>query len=167
MATITLGGNAIHTAGELPKVGTQAPDFRLTNQDLADVKLSDLKGKRVVLNIFPSIDTGVCASSTRKFNELASQIENTVIICVSKDLPFAFKRFCGAEGLTQVHGGSQYKDNSFSNAYGVDIIDGKLAGLMSRAVVIIDENGIVLYNQQVVEIGEEPNYEAAMDALKK
>lgn len=166
MATITLGGNAIHTAGELPKVGSQAPDFRLTNQDLADVKLSDLKGKRVVLNIFPSIDTGVCAASARQFNKLASELNNTEILCVSKDLPFAFKRFCAAEGLNNVHAGSEFKDNSFSKAYGVDITNGKLAGLMSRAVVVVDENGVVTHTEQVPEIGQEPNYDAALAVLK-
>jgi thiol peroxidase len=166
MATITLGGNAIHTAGELPKVGTQAPEFRLTNQDLGDITLADLKGKRTVLNIFPSIDTGVCAASARQFNKLASELDNTQIICVSKDLPFAFKRFCAAEGLDNVHAGSEFKDDSFSKAYGVAITDGKLAGLMSRAVVVVDENANVIYTEQVPEIGQEPNYDAALEVLK-
>jgi thiol peroxidase len=166
MATITLGGNAIHTAGELPKVGSQAPDFRLTNQDLGDITLADLKGKRTVLNIFPSIDTGVCAASAREFNKRASELNNTQIICVSKDLPFAFKRFCAAEGLDNVHAGSEFKDDSFSKAYGVAITDGKLAGLMSRAVVVLDENTNVIYTEQVPEIGQEPNYDAALEVLK-
>jgi thiol peroxidase len=166
MATITLGGNAIHTIGELPKVGSQAPDFRLTNEDLGDITLADLKGKRTVLNIFPSIDTGVCAASAREFNKRASELSNTQIICVSKDLPFAFKRFCAAEGLNNVHAGSEFKDDSFSKAYGVTITNGKLAGLMSRAVVVLDENTNVIYTEQVPEIGQEPNYDAALAVLK-
>jgi thioredoxin-dependent peroxiredoxin len=166
MAEITFKGNPVHTAGNLPTAGSPAPDFRLTKTDLTDVSISDLKGKKVVLNIFPSVDTGVCAASARRFNQLASSLENTIVLNVSKDLPFAHKRFCAAEGLENVHGASEYKDNSFSQAYGVDMKDGALAGLMSRAVVVVDENGMVTYNQQVADIGIEPDYDAAIAALK-
>jgi thioredoxin-dependent peroxiredoxin len=165
MAEITFKGNTVRTAGQLPTVGTAAPDFRLTGTDLADLQLSALRGKKVVLNIFPSVDTGICAASARKFNELASGLENTVILNVSKDLPFAHNRFCAAEGLKNVHGASQYKDAAFSAAYGVDMTDGPLAGLMSRAVVIVNEEGKVVYTEQVPEIAQEPNYDAALAAL--
>jgi len=165
MAQITFKGNAVNTAGSLPSVGSAAPDFRLTGTDLADIQLSNLRGKRVVLNIFPSVDTGVCAASARKFNQLASGMENTVVLNISKDLPFAHNRFCAAEGLKDVHGASQYKDNTFSTAYGVDMTDGPLAGLMSRAVVVVNEEGNVAYTEQVPEIAQEPNYDAAIAAL--
>lgn len=165
MAQINFKGNPINTEGQLPSVGGPAPSFKLVNTELKEIHLSDFKGKRVVLNIFPSIDTGICAASARKFNELASAMENTVILNVSKDLPFAHTRFCAAEGLKNVHGASEFKDHEFSKAYGVDMIDGPLAGLMSRAVVIIDETGNVKYTEQVPEIAQEPNYDAAMQAL--
>src|SRR5690606_32058613 len=137
----------------------------LTSGDLSAKSLSDFKGKKVILNIFPSIDTGVCAASVRKFNEEASGLDNTVVLCISKDLPFAQSRFCAAEGLENVVSLSDFKDNSFADAYGVKFSDGPLAGLLSRSVVVIDENGKVIYNEQVAETVEEPNYEAALASL--
>jgi thiol peroxidase len=165
MATITHRGNEIITAGTLPESGKPVPNFRLTKSDLTDVTPKELAGKKVVLNIFPSIDTGVCAASVRRFNQLASALDNTLVLCVSKDLPFAHNRFCGAEGIENVHMSSQYKDTSFSDAMGVDIVSGPLAGLMSRAIVVLDENGMVKYTEQVPEIGSEPDYEKAIEAL--
>lgn len=165
MSTITFKGNAVQTAGSLPAVGTQAPNFTLTGKDLKDVHLSDFKGKKVILNIFPSIDTGVCAASTRHFNQAIANRSDAVVLCISKDLPFAFNRFCGAEGLDQVITLSQFKDLNFSQAYGVDMKDGPLAGLMSRAVVVCDANGTVTYIEQVPEIAQEPDYEKALAAL--
>lgn len=166
MATITLKGHEIHTAGELPAVGAAAPDFKLTGADLQDFSLDKYKGKRVVLNIFPSIDTGICALSTRHFNESAQSLDNTVVVCVSKDLPFAHSRFCAAEGLENVVPASEFRDSSFSDGYGTLITDGPMAGLMSRAVVVINEEGNVIYTEQVPEIVQEPNYEAALNSLK-
>lgn len=166
MARITFKGNPLNTAGDLPKVGANAPDFTLTKSDLSDVSLKDLAGKKVVLNIFPSIDTPVCQASARKFNQEASNLTNTVVLCVSKDLPFALNRFCGAEGLKNVVPASELRDASFSQNYGVKIAEGPLKGLMSRAVVILDEKGSVKYTEQVPEIAQEPNYAAALSALK-
>lgn len=166
MSTITLKGTPIHTAGTLPAIGATAADFKLTKTDLSDVSLKDFSGKKIVLNIFPSIDTGICAASARRFNKDASTLQNTVVICVSKDLPFAHKRFCEAEGLTNVVPTSAIRDDSFAKGYGVNIIDGPMAGLFSRAVVIIGEDGKVKYSEQVPEIVHEPNYEAALNALK-
>lgn len=165
MSTTAFKGNPVATKSELPKVGSSAPDFNLVGQDLKTISKADLAGKKVVLNIFPSVDTGICAMSVRQFNQKASTLENTVVLCVSKDLPFAFKRFCGAEGIENVLTGSQFKDQNFSEAYGVDMLDGPLAGLMSRAVVIFDETGKVTYTEQVPEITQEPNYDAALAAL--
>ncbi|AZQ60820.1 thiol peroxidase [Flammeovirga pectinis] len=165
MAEITLKGNAIQTIGELPAIGSQAPDFTLVKADLSEVSLSDLKGKKVILNIFPSVDTGTCAMSTRTFNAKASDLENTVVVCVSKDLPFAFGRFCGAEGLDAVITGSAFKSTSFEDAYGLKITTGPLAGLCSRSVVVLDEEGKVVYTEQVKETVDEPNYEAAIAAV--
>ena len=166
MATITFKGSPVKTAGDLPKVGTQAPDFKLTKTDLSEVSLKDFSGKKLVLNIFPSLDTSTCATSVRKFNAEASKLNNTVVLCVSRDLPFAHSRFCSTEGLDKVVSASEYRDDSFSKAYGVKIADGPLVGLMSRAVVVIDETGKVVYDEQVAEIAQEPNYEAALKALK-
>ena len=166
MSTITLKGTLIHTAGTLPAIGATAADFKLTKTDLSDVSLKDFSGKKIVLNIFPSIDTGICAASARRFNKEASTLQNTVVICVSKDLPFAHKRFCEAEGLTNVVPTSAIRDDSFARGYGVNITDGPMAGLFSRAVVIIGEDGKVKYSEQVPEIVHEPNYEAALNALK-
>ena len=166
MAQVTLTGNPIHTAGDLPKVGSQAPAFTLTRGDLAEVGRADYPGQRLVLNIFPSIDTPVCAASVRKFNEEASKLQNATVLCISRDLPFAQKRFCAAEGLNNVVTASEYKDPSFSDAYGVKITDGPLAGLLSRAVVVVDANSKVAYTEQVPEIGQEPDYAKALAALK-
>lgn len=166
MASITLKGNACSTVGELPAIGSDAPDFCLTTNDLADVSLKDYAGKTLVLNIFPSVDTPVCATSVRKFNEEAAKADNTVVLCVSRDLPFAFKRFCGAEGIENAITASVLRDEKFGTAYGATIADGPLAGLLSRAIVVVDENGKVVYTEQVPEITQEPNYDAALAALK-
>ena len=165
MAQITLQGNAFETVGNLPAQGAAAPSFTLVKTDLSDVSLSDFNGKKVVLNIFPSIDTPVCAASVRRFNEIASQKENTVVLCVSADLPFAHKRFCEVDGLDNVEPVSVFRSPAFGNDYGVTASTGPLAGLLSRAVVVIDEDGNVAYSQQVPEITEEPDYDAAITAL--
>jgi len=165
MAEITLKGNPIHTCGDLPVVGSQAPDFVLTKTDLADVSLKDFAGQRIVLNIFPSIDTPVCAASVRKFNAEVDKLDNVVALCASLDLPFAHERFCGAEGLEKVIPVTELRKRAFGEDYGVRIVDGPLAGIFSRAVVIIDENGKVIYTEQVPEISQEPNYDAALKAL--
>ncbi|WP_439182942.1 thiol peroxidase [Carboxylicivirga taeanensis] len=165
MAKITFKGSPVATAGDLPRVGAEAPDFSLVKTDLSEVTLADFKGKKVVLNIFPSVDTGVCAASVRRFNSEASKQENTVVLCISRDLPFAHARFCGAEGLEDVVSLSEYKDEVFSQNYGVKMIDGPLAGLLSRAVVVLDENGKVTHSEQVDDIVNEPNYEVALKAL--
>jgi thiol peroxidase len=166
MATITLKGNKIHTSGELPKVSSQAPDFKLVKSDLSELDKASLKGKKVVLNIFPSLDTDVCAASVRRFNKEASSLGNTVVVCVSKDLPFAHGRFCSTEGLNNVITASDFRTGKFGEDYGLTISDGPLAGLHSRAVVVFDEKGEVIYTEQVPEIVEEPNYEAALKAAK-
>ncbi|MFM2291674.1 MAG: hypothetical protein RIS29_1487 [Bacteroidota bacterium] len=159
MATTKFKGTEVNTNGSLPTVGSQAPDFTLVNGSLQEIKLSDFAGKRILLNIFPSIDTGVCAASVRNFNKWAASQENVVVICVSKDLPFAQGRFCGAEGIENVTTASDFRYNSFATDYGVLLTDGPLQGLMARSVVAIDENGKVLYTELVPEIIEEPNYE--------
>ena len=166
MAQITLKGNPVNTIGTLPEVGSQAPDFKLTKTDLSDVSLKDFTGKRVVLNIFPSLDTGVCAASVRHFNADAEKLDNTVVLCVSLDLPFAHARFCTTEGLENVVNLSGLRTRSFGKDYGVLITDGPMAGLFSRAVVVLDENAKVIYTEQVPEIVQEPNYEAALAVLK-
>ncbi|SFH83277.1 thiol peroxidase [Halpernia frigidisoli] len=165
MANITLGGNPIHSVGELPKNGSDLKDFKLTNSDLNEKSLSDFSGKRKILNIFPSIDTGVCAKSAREFNEKAGDVENTVVINVSKDLPFALSRFCAAEGLDHVESLSDFR-GSFGQDYGVELVDSPMKGLLSRAVIVADENNKVIYTEQVPEIAQEPNYEAALSSLK-
>ncbi|MEJ5055359.1 thiol peroxidase [Sphingobacterium sp. MYb382] len=165
MAKITFKGGEINTQGTLPQVGDKAPDFTLTAGDLSTKALSDFAGKKVVLNIFPSIDTGTCAASVRKFNVEAAALANTVVLSISRDLPFAQSRFCAAEGIENVITLSEYKDNNFSDAYQVRIVDGPLAGLLSRSVVVIDEQGVVTYTEQVAETSEEPNYENALAAL--
>ena len=165
MATVTLGGNPIHTNGELPKVGSKAPDFNLVNTDLSIASLADFAGSKVVLNIFPSIDTGTCATSVRTFNAKASTLANTKVLCISRDLPFAQKRFCGAEGLENVINLSDFNTGSFGKTYGLEITDSVLAGLHSRVVIVLDENGVVKYAEQVPEIADEPNYESAIAAL--
>jgi thiol peroxidase len=165
MATVTLGGNPIHTNGELPKTGSKAPDFKLVNTDLSIASLADFAGSKVVLNIFPSIDTGTCATSVRTFNAKASTLANTKVLCISRDLPFAQKRFCGAEGLENVINLSDFNTGSFGKTYGLEITDSVLAGLHSRVVIVLDENGVVKYAEQVPEIADEPNYESAIAAL--
>lgn len=165
MATITLGGNPIHTTGELPNVGDSLQDFSLIKDDLTSTSLNDFKGSRLVLNIFPSIDTGTCATSVRQFNAKASSLENTKVLCISRDLPFAQKRFCGAEGLENVINLSDFKDGSFGKNNGLEIVDGLLAGLHSRVVIVTDESGKILHTEQVSEIANEPNYEAALAVL--
>lgn len=165
MSSITLGGNPINTSGELPKTGSQLADFKLVKNDLSIATLADFAGKKVVFNIFPSIDTGTCAASVRKFNETAANLTNTVVLCVSRDLPFAQKRFCGAEGIENVVNLSDFKDGSFGKTNGLEIIDSVLAGLHSRAILVIDENGTILHTEQVHEIADEPNYEAALAVL--
>ncbi|MFY7731101.1 MAG: thiol peroxidase [Flavobacterium sp.] len=165
MANITLGGNPVHTVGNLPENGTKAPDFTLVKQDLSTTSLADFKGSKVILNIFPSIDTGTCAASVRKFNEKAASLENTKVICVSRDLPFAQTRFCGAEGIANVLTASDFKDGSFGADYGLTITDGPLAGLHSRAVVVINEEGNVVYTEQVPDIKDEPDYDNALASL--
>jgi thiol peroxidase len=165
MASITLGGNPVHTSGELPKVGTKLADFKLVKNDLSTATLSDFAGTNLVLNIFPSIDTGTCATSVRTFNATASQLENTKVLCISRDLPFAQKRFCGAEGIENVVNLSDFKDGSFGKTNGLEIADGVLAGLHSRCIIVVDASGSVIYTEQVPEIANEPNYEAALAAL--
>lgn len=165
MATVTLKGNTIHTLGNLPRKGAMAPNFKLVKSDLSVASLSDYKGSKVVLNIFPSIDTGTCAQSVRQFNKEAAELKGTKILCISKDLPFAQGRFCGAEGIQNVETLSDFRDGNFGKAYNVEFIDGPLQGLLSRAVVVIADNGEVLYSEQVPEIVDEPNYKAALEAL--
>ena len=165
MANITLGGNPIHTSGELPAVGAKAPDFKLTSGDLKDLTLADFKGKKKVLNIVPSLDTPVCATSTRKFNSDAGKLPNVAVLVVSADLPFASKRFGTTEGLSNVTPLSTFR-SSFGKDWGVTITEGPLAGVTSRAVVVLDEQNKVVYEEQVPEIKQEPNYDAALAALK-
>lgn len=165
MAKTAFQGNPVSTIGNLPAVGSHAPDFKLVKGDLSEVSLSSLKGKKVVLNIFPSIDTGVCAASVRRFNKEASSLPNTVVLCVSRDLPFASGRFCAAEGLKDVVTASEFRDQEFSKAYGVLITDSAFAGLHARSVVVVDETGKVKYTELVPEITQEPNYAAALKAL--
>ena len=166
MASIALQGNPVNTSGDLPQVGSKAPDFTLVKTDLSPESLSSLAGKKVVLNIFPSVDTPVCATSVRRFNEQAANKENTVVLNISADLPFAHARFCGAEGLEDVVSLSAFRNPEFGNAYGVDMTDGPLQGLLSRAVVVIGADGVVKYTEQVPEITQEPNYDAALSALE-
>jgi len=165
MATVTLAGNPVTVQGDFPQTGTTAKPFSLVNKDLTDVTLSSFAGKRKVLNILPSVDTSVCASSVRRFNEAASKLENTVVLCISADLPFAQARFCGAEGLDNVVTLSTLRGSEFKQAYGVNIVDGVLAGLTARAVVVLDEANKVLHAELVDEITHEPNYDAALNVL--
>ncbi len=166
MSEITFKGNPIQTSGTLPAVGEKAKDFTLIKNDLSPVSLADFKGKKLILNIFPSIDTGVCAASVRAFNQKAGSLENTVVVCVSRDLPFAQARFCGAEGIENVITASDYATGDFGKAYGLEIIDPPFAHLHSRAVVVIDENGTVAYTEQVPEIAQEPDYDKALAAVQ-
>lgn len=166
MATITLKQNQIHTSGNLPVTNTKAPDFSLVKTDLSTSTLSDYKGKRVILNIFPSIDTATCATSVRQFNKQAAALENTIVLCISRDLPFAQARFCGAEGIDNVVMLSDFNEGAFGKNYGLEIIDGPLKGLHSRCVIVLDENHSILYTEQVPEIADEPQYEKALSILK-
>jgi len=166
MATITLKGGPVQTSGSLPAVGSQAKDFYLTGANLADVSLANYAGKRLVLNIFPSVDTGVCAASVRQFNKEVSNMSNTVVLCISVDTPFALARFCGAEGLTNVVTLSELRARSFGEDYGLRIIDGPLAGVFSRCVIVLDEAGKVIYTEQVPEITQEPDYAPVVALLK-
>ena len=165
MATTALRGNPVQTNSDLPTVGSKAPAFSLVKQDLSNVTLESLAGKTVVLNIFPSIDTPTCATSVRKFNEKAASLTDVVVVCASKDLPFAAKRFCGAEGIENVVTGSSFRDDSFETAYGVKLVDGPLAGVMARSVVVVGPDGTVKHVELVPEIGSEPDYEAALQSI--
>ena len=165
MATITLKGSPIHTNGELPKVGEQAPDFTLVNGELGDVSLASYQGKKKLLNIFPSMDTPVCATSTKKFNEMAAGRDDSVFLMISADLPFAMARFCSAEGAENVLPLSMMRSQQFAEDYGVLVTDGPLAGVTARAIVVVDENDQVIYTELVPEIAQEPNYDAALGAL--
>ena len=165
MATVKLDGLEVNTSGELPKIGSLAPDFTLVKSDLTEISLSDFKGNRLLLNIFPSIDTPVCAAAVRFFNAKANTLDNTTVLCISDDLPFAQKRFCGAEGLADVISASEMRNRDFGDKYGVRITDGPLAGVLSRAIVILDATGKVIYTEQVPEITQEPNYDAALASL--
>jgi len=166
MATANLKGVPMKLSGELPKRGAKAPAFKLASKDLAELGMSDFKGKRFVLNIFPSVDTGVCAASVRKFNKEAASLKDTVVLCISMDLPFAQARFCAAEGLNNVVTLSDFRKGAFGKSYGVKILDGPLAGLLARSVVVVGADGVVLYTQLVAETTEEPDYAAALAALK-
>ncbi|CAJ0701406.1 Thiol peroxidase [Ralstonia edaphis] len=166
MANVTLGGNPIEVGGQFPTAGSKAPAFTLVGADLKDVSLADFAGKRKVLNIVPSLDTPVCATSTRKFNEAAAKLDNTVVLSISADLPFAAGRFCTTEGIANVKPLSTFRDKGFKQAYGVDITSGPLAGVTARAVVVLDADDTVLYSQLVPEVKDEPNYDAALAALK-
>lgn len=167
MTSITFKGSPITTVGELPEINTMAPDFTLTKNDLSDATLKDFSGKTIVLNIFPSIDTPVCAASVRKFNDEASRFDNTVVLCISADLPFAHQRFCEVEGLKDVIPLSVFRSQEFGTNYGVTITDSPLKGLMSRAIVVIDKTGNVVYKQQAPEIAQEPNYDEALKAISE
>ncbi|MDO4241983.1 MAG: thiol peroxidase [Microbacteriaceae bacterium] len=166
MTEITLRGNAVNTVGSLPEVGAQAPDITLVGSDLGEVSLQDYRGKTVVLNIFPSIDTGVCASSVREFNKRAAELADTAVLCVSRDLPFALGRFCGAEDIENVAALSDFRSD-LGEKYGVTMADGPLQKLLSRSVVVIDKDGKIAYTEQVPEIGQEPDYDAALAAVKE
>ena len=165
MATITFKGEPAHTVGELPKNNSKAPDFKLVNSDLSEKSLKDYKGQHVILNIFPSVDTGICATSVRNFNKEASELENTKVLCVSKDLPFEFSRFCAAEGLNNIETLSDFKTGQFGKDSGVTMADTPFSELLSRDVVVINKDGNVVYTEQVPEIAQEPNYKAALEAV--
>lgn len=165
MTTVTLKGNPIHTSGQLPAVGQPAPDFTLTGVDLKELTRGDFAGRWVVLNIFPSIDTPTCAASVRRFNQEAAALTGTAVLCISADLPFAAKRFCGAEGIEKVSTLSSFRHPEFAERYGVKLLDGPLAGLMARAIVVIDAAGVVRHTELVPEIAQEPDYQAALAAM--
>jgi thiol peroxidase len=165
MAIVTLGGTPVETVGNLPSVGSQAPEFKLTGTDLSDKTSDDYSGNRLVLNIFPSIGTGTCAQSVRTFNQKAGQIENTKVLCISKDLPFAMASFCGAEGIENVESLTDYKTGKFGQDYGVTFKTGAFESLLSRCIVVVDSDGTILYTEQVSEIADEPNYDSALASL--
>ncbi len=165
MAQITLGGNPVNTSGNLPAVGSKAPGFKLTAEDLSTKTLADFSGKKILMNIFPSIGTGVCSQAVRMFNQEASELDNTVVLCISRDLPFALSGFCASEGIENVVNLSDFKTHQFGKDYGLELLDGKFEGLLSRVVIVLDENGVVKYTEQVPEIGQEPNYKAPLYAL--
>ncbi len=165
MAKIKLHGDTLETIGELPQKDSRAPDFSVTRGDLSEVTLHDYSGKRLILNIFPSVDTPTCATSVKRFNEEAGNLDNTNVLCISADLPFAASRFCGAEGISNVETGSVFRSEEFGKNYGVEITTGVLKGLLSRAIIVINESGNVIYSEQVSEIADEPNYSAALAAL--
>lgn len=167
MATVTLKGNEIHTSGDLPEVGAKAPDFKLVKSDLSSATLGDFSGHNLVLNIFPSVDTGTCAASVRRFNEEAANLENTKVLCISRDLPFAQNRFCGAEGIDNVVMLSDFKTGEFGKAYGLELLDGPLAGLHSRCIVVVNAEGTIVHTEQVSETVDEPNYNAAKSAIEQ
>jgi thioredoxin-dependent peroxiredoxin len=166
MAKITLKGNPINTIGELPKIGEQIKDFELVKNDLSRVTMKDFSGSRLVLNIFPSLDTGTCATSVRTFNKKAAGLKNTKVLCISRDLPFAQARFCGVEGIENAITLSDFSTGNFGKKHNLEITDGPLAGLHSRSVIVVDEKGKVIYTEQVPEIVDEPNYEAAIKSLQ-
>ena len=165
MAKLTLQGAPVNTSGYLPAIGSKAPDFNLVKSDLTNLKLSDLKGKKVILSIFPSQETGTCSAQIRRFNKIAAGKKDVMVLCISKDLPFAHKRFCESEGIANVVTLSGYRDQEFGKSYGVDTLDGPFAGLYARSIVIVDENGLVTYTEQVPETAQEPDYDAALAAL--
>jgi thiol peroxidase len=164
MADITLKGNPVHTSGNLPALGSKAADFRLTKSDMSDVSLADFAGKKKVLSIVPSLDTPVCATSLRTFNERAASLDGVVLLTVSRDLPFAQARFCATEGIQDALALSEFRNRDFGPAYGIDIVDGPIAGALGRAIVVLDENDTVVYTELVPEIAQEPNYDAALKA---
>ncbi len=166
MATVTGKGQDMQTLGNLPPIGSHAPDFELTKMDFGTARLSDFLGKKIVMNIFPSIDSSTCASSVREFNKAAAGLNNTVVLCISKDLPYAQRRFCGAEGIENVIMLSDFRDGTFGRSYEVEFTDSPMRTLLSRSVVVLDEKGLVRYTQQVADTGMEPNYNAAMQALE-
>jgi len=165
MTKIALKGNEVNTSGSLPTIGSKANDFKLTATDLSTKTLADFTGKKLMLNIFPSIDTGTCAMSVRNFNKEAANLSNTIVLCISRDLPFAQKRFCGAEGIENVVMLSDFNTGTFGKDYGLEMIDGNLKGLHSRCVIVVDENGIIKYTEQVADIVNEPNYEKSLASL--
>ena len=165
MAQTKLGEQLVNTLGNLPAVGSTAPDFALTGTDMKDILKKQFEGNNIVLNIFPSVDTSTCATSVRQFNKRAASLNDTVVLCIAKDLPFAMKRFCGAEGIDKVKLASDFRNRDFSKNYGVEIVDGSFAGLFARAVVVIDKQGKIKYTELVPQIGDEPNYDAALAAL--
>ena len=166
MANVTLQGNPIQTQGTLPAVGSKAPNFRLATSALSDVTLDDYQGSKIILNVFHSVDTGTCAQSVRQFNKEVAQLENTKVLCISKDLPFAQARFCGAEGIENVEMLSDFRNGNFGNAYNLTFTNGPVEGLLSRSIIVLDENGTVLYTEQVQEVVEEPDYSGALNVLK-